>query len=83
VITVNDVVSKEDPEKRIRTLQESEQRLRTVIENLNDGLVIAATDGQLLHWNKPALEMHGFSDSTNSRSRRSSRSKTPTGAEVE
>jgi PAS domain S-box-containing protein len=52
-----------DFEGQLDALQESEQRLRTVLENLDDGLVIADTDGQLLHWNKPALEMHGFSNS--------------------
>jgi PAS domain S-box-containing protein len=56
-------VSRKDLEEQLHVLQESEQRLRIVLENLNDGLVIADTNGQLLHWNKPALEMHGFSNS--------------------
>jgi PAS domain S-box-containing protein len=42
------------------SLRDSEQRLNTVIENLTEGLVIADLDGQLLHWNKAALKMHGF-----------------------
>ena len=42
------------------SLRDSEQRLNTVIENLNEGLVIANLDGQLLHWNNAALQMHGF-----------------------
>lgn len=42
-------------------LRESEERLHTIIENLSEGLVISDLDGQLIHWNKPALEMHGFS----------------------
>jgi PAS domain S-box-containing protein len=60
---MNDRVSRKDLREKLRSLQESEQRLWTVLENLTDGLVLADTDGQLLHWNKPALEMHGFSDS--------------------
>ncbi|MDQ1708053.1 MAG: hypothetical protein QOJ88_1264 [Pyrinomonadaceae bacterium] len=51
-------------ERKIEDLRESEQRLQTVIENLNDGLVISNLEGQLLKWNKAALEMHGF-DSLN------------------
>ena len=41
-------------------LQESEERLNTVIENLTEGLVISNRDGELLHWNRAALDMHGF-----------------------
>ena len=42
-------------------LRESEQRLHLVVEQLTEGLVIANLDGQLLHWNRAALEAHGFS----------------------
>lgn len=41
-------------------LEESEQRLQSVIENLTEGLVVSDLDGQLLHWNRAALEIHGF-----------------------
>jgi PAS domain S-box-containing protein len=38
----------------------SEQRLQTVIENLSEGLIVADLDGQLLNWNRAAMEIHGF-----------------------
>ena len=42
-------------------LRESEERLHLVVEQLTEGLVIANLEGQLLHWNRAALEAHGFS----------------------
>jgi PAS domain S-box-containing protein len=50
-----------DRRQALEDLRESEQRLQTVIENLSEGLVISDLNGQLLHWNKAALEVHGFS----------------------
>lgn len=44
------------------TLRESEQRLQTVIENLSEGLILSTVDGQLLHWNRAALDMHDFAN---------------------
>ncbi|MDX6385391.1 MAG: hypothetical protein QOK48_2964 [Blastocatellia bacterium] len=41
-------------------LSESELRLQAVVENLSEGLVVSDLNGQLLHWNQAALEMHGF-----------------------
>ena len=41
-------------------LRASEERLHTVTENLNEGLIIADTEGKLLHWNRAGLEIHGF-----------------------
>jgi PAS domain S-box-containing protein len=41
-------------------VRESEQRLQTVIENLSEGLIVADLDGQLLNWNRAAMEIHGF-----------------------
>jgi len=43
-----------------RALRESEAQLRTIIENLGEGLVVSSLDGQLIHWNRAALDMHGF-----------------------
>ena len=52
-------------QKRAReALRQSEARLNVVIESLRDGLVIADTDGRLLHWNPAALAMHGFTNLT-------------------
>lgn len=41
-------------------LRQSEARLHAVTENIREGLVVAGLDGRLLHWNRAALEMHGF-----------------------
>ena len=41
-------------------VRESEQRLQTVIENLSEGLIVSDLDGQLLNWNRAAIEIHGF-----------------------
>jgi PAS domain S-box-containing protein len=41
-------------------LRKSEARLQTVVENLVEGLVISDLQGDILHWNHAALEMHGF-----------------------
>lgn len=47
-------------ERKVEALGESEQRLQAVIENLSEGLVVADLRGQLLNWNRAALEIHGF-----------------------
>ena len=44
-----------------QALRRNEAQLQTIIENIDEGLVVAGLDGQLLHFNRPALEMHGFS----------------------
>lgn len=41
-------------------LSAREAQLSAVIENLNEGLAVSDLDGQLLHFNRTALEMHGF-----------------------
>ncbi len=40
--------------------RESEARLKVVVENLSEGLIIADPDGEFLHWNPAALRMLGF-----------------------
>ena len=47
-----------------RALRESGAQLRTIVENLDEGLVASDLRGRLLHWNRAALELHGYSDST-------------------
>jgi len=41
----------------------SEERFHAVIENMTEGIVISDLDGQLLHWNRAALDLHGFASS--------------------
>lgn len=45
------------------SLRESQRRLHAVIENMAEGVVIADLDGKLLHWNRAALALHGFTSS--------------------
>ena len=52
--------SQSELEENIQALRGSEQRLETVIENLSEGLVVSDLNGQLLNWNRAALELHGF-----------------------
>ena len=42
--------------------REIDQRLRTITDHLTEGLVISSTEGQMLHWNKAACAMFGFSN---------------------
>jgi PAS domain S-box-containing protein len=50
-------------------LRQGEAQLRTVVENLIEGVVVADLGGTLLHWNRAALEMHGFEDQADCRQR--------------
>jgi PAS domain S-box-containing protein len=43
-----------------RRERESEAQLRTVVENLTEGLIVADLSGRLFRWNRTALKMHGF-----------------------
>jgi PAS domain S-box-containing protein len=52
-----------------RMLRESEAQLQTVVENLDEGLVVSDLNGQLLQWNRAALKLHGYSDSNQDRRR--------------
>lgn len=42
------------------SLRRSEAQLQTVVENLNEGVAVSDLNGQLLHFNRAALELHGF-----------------------
>ncbi|HXB02052.1 MAG TPA: PAS domain S-box protein [Opitutaceae bacterium] len=50
-----------------QTLQRNEVQLQTIIENLGEGLVVSNLDGQMLSFNRAALELHGFSTMEESR----------------
>jgi signal transduction histidine kinase len=41
-------------------IRESETRLQTIVENLSEGLVVSDLAGQALHFNRAALDLHGF-----------------------
>lgn len=57
VATIVDISERKKAEE---ALTGSEARLFTVVENLDEGLIIGDGDGNLLHWNRAALAMHGF-----------------------
>jgi PAS domain-containing protein len=44
-----------------KALYENQHCLQAILENLNEGLVIADQYGNLIHWNQAALDMLGFS----------------------
>lgn len=48
-------------------LAEVQDRLRVVVENLREGLIIAEPLGDFLHWNPAALRLLGFDDPTEGR----------------
>jgi PAS domain S-box-containing protein len=55
----------EDITKRKRVedaLRASEAHLQTVVENLDEGVVVSDLKGDLLHWNRAALKIHGIAD---------------------
>ncbi|MBZ0092504.1 MAG: PAS domain S-box protein, partial [Sulfuricellaceae bacterium] len=41
-------------------LRNSETRLQTIVENLTEGIAVSDLDGRLLHFNRAALDLHGF-----------------------
>jgi PAS domain-containing protein len=41
-------------------LQRNEARLQTIVENLAEGVAVSDLDGRLLHFNRAAIQMHGF-----------------------
>ncbi len=59
IAIMDDVTERNQAEQKLR---ESEERLETVTEKLNEGLILFDLDGQLLRWNRAALEMHGFAN---------------------
>jgi PAS domain S-box-containing protein len=56
--------------KRVEeALRASEAQLQTVVENLEEGVIVSDLDGRLLQWNRAALKLHGYSDSDQDRRR--------------
>ena len=48
-------------------LRESAERLITVAENLSEGLCITSMEGEFIHWNHAALDMHGIASPAESK----------------
>ncbi len=47
-------------ERANESLRKSEAQLRTVVESLDEGVVVSDLTGKLQHFNRAALDMHGF-----------------------
>ncbi|HEV8592482.1 MAG TPA: PAS domain S-box protein, partial [Pyrinomonadaceae bacterium] len=56
--TIVDITQRTRAEADLRA---SESRLQTIVESLAEGLVVSDLEGQVLHFNRSALDMHGFS----------------------
>jgi len=41
-------------------LRRREAQLQGIVEGLSEGLIVSTMDGDLIHWNRAALDMHGF-----------------------
>ncbi len=57
VVTFEEVTERRRVEQ---ALGRSESELQTIVENVDQGIVVADMNGQLLHWNRAALAMHGL-----------------------
>lgn len=55
---------KTDADRKLaeESLRESQARFHAVFENMTEGVVISDLGGRLLHWNRAALDMHGFAN---------------------
>ena len=56
-VILRDITERERVEQALR---KSEAHLQTIVENLDEGVIVASLDGQLLHWNRAALHLLGF-----------------------
>lgn len=56
-VILRDVTERKRAEEDLRS---SEAKLQTIVENLTEGLAVSDLDGQLLHFNRVALDLHGF-----------------------
>jgi PAS domain S-box-containing protein len=57
--TAEDITKRKRAEDALRT---SEAHLQTVVENLDEGVIVSDLNGELLHWNRAALEIHGIAN---------------------
>jgi PAS domain S-box-containing protein len=59
IVTAIDITERKRVEEELRNNQ---AQLRTVFENLGEGIVVSDLKGNLLQWNRAALELHGYND---------------------
>jgi PAS domain S-box-containing protein len=53
----SDITDRKTAEEALR---KSEVQLQTILENLGEGVAVSNLSGQLLHFNRAALDQHGF-----------------------
>jgi PAS domain S-box-containing protein len=60
--TANEALRDENTERKRaeEALHKNEAQLQTIVENLGEGVAVSDLDGQLLHFNRAALDLHGF-----------------------
>ncbi|HEY1763737.1 MAG TPA: ATP-binding protein [Opitutaceae bacterium] len=51
----------EQIQEQNRAIKDSEAQLLTIVENLAEGVVVSDLNGQILHFNRAAIDLHGFS----------------------
>jgi PAS domain S-box-containing protein len=53
-------VETSDRNRAQETVRKSEAQLQTIVESLDEGVAVFHLNGQVLHFNRAALEMHGY-----------------------
>src|SRR5207237_2469213 len=62
----SDIAKRKQVEEALR---QSEAQLHTIVENLDEGVIVSDLNGRLLKWNRAALKLHGYSSSDQDRRR--------------
>ncbi len=57
VVSFIDISERKQAEAALRA---HESQLQTIVENLTEGLVVSGLDGQVLQFNRAALDLHGY-----------------------
>lgn len=60
IIANHNIFLEEQVAARTAELSKNEAQLSTILENLAEGVVVSSLEGEILHFNHAAIEMHGF-----------------------
>jgi len=63
-VILRDITERKRAEEELR---ESQTQLEAIVENLSEGLVVSGLDGELLHFNRAAVEIHEFASAEEGR----------------
>ena len=61
-----DITAQKQAEEALRA---SEAQLQAVVDNIAEGIVVCDLEGNLVHWNRASLAMHGFASLDEARRR--------------